>query len=49
MRRLFNTIQWKMVVIYMLLILLAMQFIGAYFAREVESYYLNSFSETLNA
>lgn len=49
MRRLFNTIQWKMVVIYMLLILLAMQFIGAYFAREVESYYLNSFSEALNA
>jgi len=49
MRRLFKTIQWKMVVIYMLLILLAMQFIGAYFARQVESYYLNSFSEALNA
>lgn len=48
MRRLFKTIQWKMVVIYMLLILLAMQFIGAYFAREVESYYLNNFSEALN-
>ncbi|MGZ0051462.1 cell wall metabolism sensor histidine kinase WalK [Brevibacillus gelatini] len=49
MRRLFKTIQWKMVVIYMLLILLAMQFIGAYFAREVESYYINNFSEALNA
>ena len=49
MRRLFKTIQWKMVVIYMLLILLAMQFIGAYFARQVESYYLNSFSGALNA
>lgn len=48
MRRLFKTIQWKMVVIYMLLILLAMQFIGAYFAREVESYYINNFSEALN-
>ncbi|MDA5109465.1 cell wall metabolism sensor histidine kinase WalK [Brevibacillus thermoruber] len=47
--RLFTTVQWKVVVIYMLLILMAMQFIGAYFAREVESYYLNNFSETLNA
>ncbi|USG65769.1 cell wall metabolism sensor histidine kinase WalK [Brevibacillus ruminantium] len=47
--RLFKTVQWKVVVIYMLLILMAMQFIGAYFAREVESYYVNNFSETLNA
>lgn len=46
--RWFSTIQWKMVVIYMLLILLAMQFIGAYFARQVESYYVNNFSEALN-
>ncbi|OUQ85450.1 cell wall metabolism sensor histidine kinase WalK [Brevibacillus brevis] len=48
MRRLFKTVQWKMVIIYMLLILLAMQFISAYFAREVESYYINNFSEALN-
>ncbi|UFJ40418.1 cell wall metabolism sensor histidine kinase WalK [Brevibacillus humidisoli] len=47
--RLFKTIQWKIVVMYILLILLAMQFIGAYFAREVETYYINNFSETLNA
>ncbi len=47
--RLFKTVQWKLVVIYMLLILMAMQFIGAYFAREVESYYTNNFTETLNA
>ena len=47
--RLFTTVQWKVVVIYMLLILMAMQFIGAYFARQVESYYLNNFSETVNA
>ncbi|MFM1653519.1 cell wall metabolism sensor histidine kinase WalK [Brevibacillus sp. B_LB10_24] len=47
--RLFKTVQWKIVVIYMLLILIAMQFIGAYFAREVESYYTNSFEENLNA
>lgn len=48
MRRLFITIQWKMVVIYMLLILMAMQFIGAYFAREVENYFVTNFSEALN-
>ncbi len=48
-RKLFKTIQWKLVVMYMLLILMAMQFIGAYFAREVESYYTNNFNETLNA
>jgi len=46
--RLFKTVQWKLVVIYMLLILLAMQFIGAYFAREVERYYSTNFSESLN-
>jgi two-component system sensor histidine kinase VicK len=46
--RLFKTVQWKLVVIYMLLILIAMQFIGAYFAREVERYYTNNFSEILN-
>ncbi len=43
-----KTVQWKVVVIYILLILMAMQFIGAYFAREVERYYTNNFSETLN-
>lgn len=47
--RLFKSVQWKVVVIYMLLILMAMQFIGAYFAREVEAYYSNNFSENLNA
>lgn len=47
--RLFKTVQWKLVVIYILLIVMAMQFIGAYFTREVESYYTNTFSETLNS
>jgi two-component system sensor histidine kinase VicK len=46
--RLFKTVQWKLVVMYMLMILIAMQFIGAYFSREVESYYTNTFTETLN-
>jgi len=47
--RLFRSVQWKLVVIYILLILMAMQFIGAYFAREVERYYTTNFTETLNA
>jgi two-component system, OmpR family, sensor histidine kinase VicK len=44
----FKTVQWKVVVIYILLILVAMQVIGAYFIREVENYYVNNFTETLN-
>ncbi|GIO03531.1 PAS domain-containing sensor histidine kinase [Brevibacillus halotolerans] len=46
--KLFKTVQWKVVVIYMLLLLMAMQVIGAYFTREVEKYYTNNFSEGLN-
>ncbi|HJV45394.1 MAG TPA: cell wall metabolism sensor histidine kinase WalK [Bacillota bacterium] len=46
--QIFKTVQWKVVVIYILLILVAMQVIGAYFIREVENYYLNNFTETLN-
>lgn len=44
----FKTVQWKVVVIYLLLILVSMQVIGAYFIREVENYYYNNFTETLN-
>ena len=44
----FKTVQWKVVVIYLLLILIAMQVIGAYFIREVEKYYINNFTETLD-
>lgn len=47
--RLFKSVQWKLVVMYMLLILIAMQFIAAYFSREVESYYTNTFTEGLNS
>lgn len=46
--RFFKTVQWKVVSIYLLLILIAMQVIGAYFIREVEKYYINNFTETLN-
>lgn len=46
--RFFQTVQWKVVILYLLLILIAMQVIGAYFIRATETYYLNNFSETLN-
>ncbi|BAU26299.1 two-component system sensor histidine kinase VicK [Aneurinibacillus soli] len=44
----FQTVQWKVVILYLLLILIAMQVIGAYFIRTAESYYVNNFTETLN-
>lgn len=46
--RFFQTVQWKVVILYLLLILIAMQVIGAYFIRTAESYYVNNFTETLN-
>ncbi|WP_047153301.1 cell wall metabolism sensor histidine kinase WalK [Aneurinibacillus tyrosinisolvens] len=46
--RIFQTVQWKVVTLYLLLILIAMQVIGAYFIRSAESYYVNNFTETLN-
>lgn len=47
--RFLQTVQWKVVVLYLLLILIAMQVISAYFIRAAESYYTNNFTETLNA
>ncbi|MBE3554546.1 MAG: HAMP domain-containing protein [Thermicanus sp.] len=41
--------QWKLVTLFSLLILLSMQFIGAYFIQNLKSYYLNNFSHSLNA
>lgn len=41
--------QWKLVTLFTLLILLSMQFIGAYFIQNIKSYYLNTFSHSLNA
>ncbi|WP_232698034.1 cell wall metabolism sensor histidine kinase WalK [Brevibacillus daliensis] len=46
--KLFKTVQWKVVVIYVMLLIMAMQVMGAYFTREVEKYYTNSFTESLN-
>ncbi len=43
----FRSIQWKMVIIYLLLILLAMELIGAYLLRSLERYYIDTFAEGL--
>jgi two-component system sensor histidine kinase VicK len=45
--KMFNRIHWKFILIYMLLVLMAMQVIGAYFNRALESHYLNEFSRNL--
>ncbi len=46
--RFFQTIQVKLIIIYVLLILIAMQLIGIYFVRTMESSFLNNFSSSLN-
>jgi len=47
--KLFKSIQWKMVVIYFLLILLAMEVIGVYLLRSLEQYHLNNLSVDLDS
>jgi two-component system sensor histidine kinase VicK len=46
--RFFQSIQVKLIIIYVLLILIAMQLIGIYFVRTMESSFLNNFSSSLN-
>lgn len=46
--RFFRTIQMKLIVIYVLLILFAMQLIGIYFIKAMETSFMNNFSESLN-
>jgi two-component system sensor histidine kinase VicK len=48
MTRFFQSIQLKLIIVYILLIVIAMQLIGIYFVRELESNFLNNFSDTLN-
>ena len=43
----FKSIQWKLVVIYALLILVAMQVIGVYFVRSLEKQYITNFSKSV--
>ncbi len=44
-----QSIQWKLVVIYILLILFSMQIIGIYFVQSMEKYFVNNFNDTLKA
>lgn len=46
--RLFQTIQSKIVIIYVLLILMAMQLIGVYFVRTMERSFIDNFTDSLN-
>lgn len=46
--RLFKTIQVKIIVIYVLLILIAMQLIGVYFVNTIENSFVGSFTQSLN-
>ncbi|OYD07949.1 ATP-binding protein [Paludifilum halophilum] len=45
--RIFNSVQWKVVIIYILLLLIAVQLIGVYFFRNVEQYYEGNFRNRL--
>ncbi len=46
--RFFQSIQAKLIIIYVLLILIAMQLIGVYFIRTLESYFKNDFIDSRN-
>lgn len=46
--RLFNSVQWKVVIIYVCLLLIAIQLIGVYFFRSLEQYYENNLKNELN-
>jgi two-component system sensor histidine kinase VicK len=42
-----NSVQWKLVVIYILLIIMALQLIGVYFFRELEDYLIRDVKDDL--
>lgn len=44
-----KSMQWKIVLVYTLLILFAMQFFGAYMLQGIEEYYLKDFSSALES
>jgi two-component system sensor histidine kinase VicK len=46
--RFFQSIQAKLIIIYVLLILVAMQLIGVYFIRTLDNYFKNDFIDTRN-
>ncbi|GIP40606.1 PAS domain-containing sensor histidine kinase [Paenibacillus sp. J31TS4] len=47
--RIFQSIQMKLIIIYVLLILFAMQLIGIYFIKAMETWSVTNFSETLTS
>ncbi|SHE85733.1 two-component system, OmpR family, sensor histidine kinase VicK [Seinonella peptonophila] len=44
-----NSLQWKLVIIYLLLIIIAMQLIGAYFFRSLEDEYVSDLQKDLQS
>ncbi len=46
--RLFQAIQAKLIIIYVLLILIAMQLIGVYFIKTVENYFKTDYMNSQN-
>ncbi len=44
----FKSIQWKLVVIYIMLILLAMEVVGIFLIQSLEKYHINTLSNTLD-
>ncbi|MEF3305324.1 cell wall metabolism sensor histidine kinase WalK [Paenibacillus sp. GYB003] len=47
--RFFQTVQSKIIIIYVLLILMAMQLIGVYFVRTMEKSFIDNFTNNLNS
>ncbi len=43
----FNSLQWKVIIIYSLLLLFTLQLIGVYLVQDLEKYYLESYKENL--
>lgn len=48
-KKFFQSVQFRLVIIYILLIILAMQVIGVYFVRELESRLENNFKESIRS
>ena len=44
----FKSIQWKLVVIYIMLILLAMEVVGVFLVQSLEKYHFDTLSNTLD-
>ena len=45
----FKSIQWKLVLVYSLIIIFAMQFFAVFVTQSIEDYYAGSFSQNLES